>query len=222
MLRSDCWHRKKWKQREHGDLGGLVQGATGGKQLASSDDPRTFWRGVRLHADAQGGAGTGSSSAQKTFVFNLSRLLHWKRSGFAYLWQQVQCGTHPTFFDVWERSSQRIWYVYFSCVSIYFMCFFQSETSARTSARVSPITSAFVSQVKIQSCHVVKISKECLYGIKTLALWLIFGDFFDTRFMDPVHLRLVWLDSSLNVNAETESGTPFSARQILEKQNNAL
>ena len=33
--------------------------------------------------------------------------------------------------------------------NVYFTTFFQSETSARTSARVSPITSAFVSQVKL-------------------------------------------------------------------------
>ena len=55
--------KKSEKQREYGDLGGLVEGAARGKQLACSDDPGPLWRGVRLHADAPGGAGAGSSSA---------------------------------------------------------------------------------------------------------------------------------------------------------------
>ena len=50
---------------EDGHLGRLVQGDAGGQQLPSEDHPGSFWRGIRLHADAERGPGNRSTFAQK-------------------------------------------------------------------------------------------------------------------------------------------------------------
>ena len=90
---------------------------------------------------------------------NLSRLLQWKLPGFG-ISMTATAVLHPSFENTKNQNSgpdishflgEPCQNKFKMIQNVYFTTFFQSETSARTSARVSPITSAFVSQVKLSN-----------------------------------------------------------------------